>query len=71
MSLFLQFAEVCDALAATAKKLEKRALIASYFQSLPVEDAGRPPTLTLAGVEAALDAIAQERGPARSGSRSR
>lgn len=40
MSLFLPFAELCDALAATTKKLEKRALIATYLQSLPVEDAG-------------------------------
>ncbi len=41
VSLFLQFAEVADALAATTKKLEKRALIATYLQTLPVEDAGR------------------------------
>ena len=41
MSAFLPFAALCDALAATTKKLEKRALIASYLQSLPVEDAGR------------------------------
>ena len=41
MSLFLPFAELCDALAATTKKLEKRALIASYLQSLAVDDAGR------------------------------
>ncbi|HLJ79518.1 MAG TPA: hypothetical protein VKT75_19030, partial [Acidobacteriaceae bacterium] len=41
MSSFLPFAELCDALAATTKKLEKRALIASYLQSLPVDDAGR------------------------------
>ena len=40
MSLFLQFAELCDALAATTKKLEKRAFIADYLKSLPVEDAG-------------------------------
>ena len=40
MSLFLPFAELCDALAATAKKLEKRSLIAVYLQGLPVEDAG-------------------------------
>ena len=38
---FLQFAELCDALAATSKKLEKRAFIADYLKSLPVEDAGR------------------------------
>jgi ATP-dependent DNA ligase len=41
MSLFLQFAELNDALAATTKKLEKRAFIADYLGSLPVEDAGR------------------------------
>lgn len=41
MSLFLPFAELCDALAATPRKLDKRALIATYLQSLPVEDAGR------------------------------
>jgi len=41
MSLFLQFAELNDALAATTKKLEKRALIAAYLRSLPTEDAGR------------------------------
>ncbi len=41
MSLFFQFAELCDALAATSKKLEKRAFIADYLKSLPVEDAGR------------------------------
>jgi DNA ligase 1 len=41
MSGFLPFAELCDALAATTKKLEKRALIAQYLQPLPVDDAGR------------------------------
>jgi DNA ligase-1 len=41
MSLFLQFAELCDALAATTKKLEKRAFIADYLRSLSVPDAGR------------------------------
>jgi DNA ligase-1 len=41
MSLFLQFAELCDALAATTKKLEKRAFIADYLKSLPTDDAGR------------------------------
>jgi DNA ligase-1 len=41
MSLFLPFAELCDALAATTKKLEKRALIAQYLKSLPIEDAAR------------------------------
>ncbi|HEX3663617.1 MAG TPA: ATP-dependent DNA ligase [Acidobacteriaceae bacterium] len=41
MSAFLQFAELSDALAATAKKLEKRAFIADHLRSLPLEDAGR------------------------------
>ncbi len=41
MSLFLQFADVCDALAATTKKLEKRALIATYLQTMDVDDASR------------------------------
>ncbi|MGC2621373.1 MAG: ATP-dependent DNA ligase [Acidobacteriaceae bacterium] len=41
MSLFLQFAELNDALAATTKKLEKRALIADYLRTIPIEDAGR------------------------------
>jgi DNA ligase-1 len=45
---FLQFAEVCDKLAATTKKLEKRALIADYLQSLCIEDAARA-ALYLAG----------------------
>jgi DNA ligase-1 len=48
MSLFQAFAEVCDALAATTKKLEKRALMADYLHALPVEDAGRA-ALWLAG----------------------
>jgi DNA ligase-1 len=41
MSLFLQFAELNDALAATTKKLEKRAFIADYLRALPIDDAGR------------------------------
>ena len=41
MSLFLQFAELNDALAATTKKLEKRAYLADYLRSLSVDDAGR------------------------------
>jgi DNA ligase 1 len=41
VSHFLQFADVCDALAATTKKLEKRALIATYLQTMDVDDAGR------------------------------
>lgn len=48
MTLFLPFAELCEALAATTKKLEKRALIAGYLKSLPVDDAGRA-ALWLAG----------------------
>jgi DNA ligase 1 len=36
---FLQFAELCDALAATTKKLEKRALIAAYLRILTLHDA--------------------------------
>ena len=40
MPLFVQFAEICEALAATTKKLEKRALIADYLHSLPIDDAG-------------------------------
>jgi ATP-dependent DNA ligase I len=38
---FQQFAELCQALAATSKKLEKRALLSEYLKSLPVADAGR------------------------------
>jgi len=45
---FLQFAEVCDKLAATTRKLEKRALIADYLRSLSLEDASRA-ALYLAG----------------------
>jgi DNA ligase-1 len=41
VSLFAHFAELNDALAATTKKLEKRALIADYLRSLPIDDAGR------------------------------
>src|SRR5271170_3861429 len=44
----LQFAEVCDALAATTKKLEKRAIISNYLRGLGVEDAARA-ALYLAG----------------------
>ena len=39
MSAFLQFAKLCDALAATSKKLEKRALIAEYLRLLDPRDA--------------------------------
>jgi DNA ligase-1 len=45
---FLAFAELNEALAATSKKLEKRALIAKYLQSLELEDAARA-ALYLAG----------------------
>ncbi|HEX4039672.1 MAG TPA: ATP-dependent DNA ligase [Acidobacteriaceae bacterium] len=41
MSSFLQFAELSDALAATTKKLEKRAFLAACLLTLPIEDAGR------------------------------
>jgi DNA ligase 1 len=44
----LQFAEVCDALAATTRKLEKRATIANYLQGLDLDDAARA-ALYLAG----------------------
>ena len=37
----LQFAEVCDALAATTKKLEKRAIISNYLRGLSLDDASR------------------------------
>ena len=36
-----EFAQLGDQVAATTKKLEKRALIADYLRSLSVEDAGR------------------------------
>jgi len=45
---FVQFANLCDALTATTKKLEKRALIADWLKSLSVEDAARG-ALYLAG----------------------
>lgn len=48
MSFFLQFAELSDALAATSKKLEKRALIAEALHRLPADDAART-ALWLAG----------------------
>ncbi|MGB7136326.1 MAG: ATP-dependent DNA ligase, partial [Acidobacteriaceae bacterium] len=41
MSLFQSFAELNDALAATTKKLEKRAFLAACLLTLPLEDAGR------------------------------
>ena len=45
---FLDFAELNDSLTATSKKLEKRALIATYLQALGLEDAARA-ALYLAG----------------------
>src|SRR3981081_1934877 len=33
------FAETCEAIAATTKKLEKIALVADYFQSMPLDEA--------------------------------
>src|SRR5271170_1247569 len=48
MGAFLEFAELCDALVATTKKLEKRALIAGWLKTLSVEDAARG-ALYLAG----------------------
>ncbi len=45
---FHEFAKLCDALIATTKKLEKRALIAGWLKSLSVEDAARG-SLYLAG----------------------
>ena len=44
----LEFAELCDRLATTTKKLEKRALICDYLHALSMEDAGRA-ALYLAG----------------------
>jgi DNA ligase-1 len=45
---FIQFAQLCEALAATAKKLEKRALIAGFLRSVGVLDAA-PGALYLSG----------------------
>lgn len=36
-----QFADLCDAVAATTKKIEKMKLVGDYLRSLPVEDAAR------------------------------
>jgi DNA ligase-1 len=41
MAEFDQFAALCAQLAATSKKLEKRATMAEYLRALPVEDAGQ------------------------------
>ena len=46
---FEPFAELCERLAATASKLEKRALMAGYLHPLPVSEAGLA-ALYLAGV---------------------
>jgi ATP-dependent DNA ligase I len=46
---FEQFAELCQRLAGTGSKLEKRALMAEYLRALPVPDAGLA-ALYLAGV---------------------
>ena len=35
-----KFAETCDLIAATTKKLQKTAILVDYFKSLPTEDAG-------------------------------
>ena len=35
----LRFARTCDTIAATTKKLEKTAVVATYLRSLPVEEA--------------------------------
>jgi DNA ligase-1 len=48
-ALLSQFAELCQRLAETGSKLEKRALIAEYFRALPVSEAGLA-ALYLAGV---------------------
>jgi DNA ligase-1 len=46
---FERFAELCEQLAATASKLEKRALMAGYLHPLPIPEAGLG-ALYLAGV---------------------
>ncbi len=48
-ALFTQFAELCQCLAETGSKLEKRALMAEYLRLLPVYEAGMA-ALYLAGV---------------------
>ena len=45
----LQFAELCQQLAATTRKLEKRSLMADYLRPLPVDEAGLA-ALYLAGI---------------------
>ncbi len=39
-ALLTQFAELCQRLAETGSKLEKRALMAEYLRPLPVPEAG-------------------------------
>src|SRR6202167_3751831 len=46
---FQQFAELCQRLASTGSKLQKRALMAEYLRALPVSEAGLA-ALYLAGV---------------------
>jgi DNA ligase 1 len=48
-ALFTQFAELCQRLAETGSKLEKRALMAEYLRPLPLPEAGLA-ALFLAGV---------------------
>src|SRR6202522_3446555 len=48
-ALFIQFAELCQRLAETGSKLEKRALMAEYLRTLPLPEAGLA-ALYLAGV---------------------
>ena len=48
-ALLSQFAELCQRLAETGSKLEKRALMAEYLRALPVSEAGLA-ALYLAGV---------------------
>jgi len=44
----LRLAQTCDAIAATTKKLEKTALVAAYFRSLPLDEAA-PAAIFLSG----------------------
>jgi len=39
-ALLSQFAELCQRLAETGSKLEKRALMAEYLRALPIPEAG-------------------------------
>src|ERR1700759_3408266 len=49
LSGLVHFAEMCERLAETGSKLEKRALMAEYLRALPVPEAGLA-ALYLAGV---------------------